>query len=93
MLSKRLLLGLGVVLCLGVATFYIFVWPSNNNPGNEGGLRYFILRWFHPLAWIFLASACVIGLTNLAKRRQIASFVAFLALPTYAAFFIALLIN
>ncbi len=82
-----------VILCLAVAVFYVIIWPQNDNPGDEMSLRYIILRWFHPLAWVLLALSLLVRSTKITQSQKIANFIAFLALPTYAAFFIALLIH
>lgn len=41
---------------VGVAIVYAFV-PAG---AGEIGLRWFILRWFHTIAWLFLALAALV---------------------------------
>ncbi|MCR4281947.1 MAG: hypothetical protein NUV72_02815 [Bauldia sp.] len=43
------------VIALLVAVVYIFVPTA----GDATGLRWFVLRWFHTIAWVFLALAAV----------------------------------
>jgi peptidoglycan/LPS O-acetylase OafA/YrhL len=41
---------------LAVALFYAFV-PA---PETAEGIRWFVLRWFHTIAWVFLALAAMV---------------------------------
>jgi hypothetical protein len=86
-LFKKVPLPIWALLCLAVAIFYIIVWPSANNPGDAGSLRYIILRWFHSLAWLFLAASCFLRMSSAPKLLALAKVAAFLALPTYILFF------
>ena len=40
-------------LAFGVAILYTFVWPQKAVTGTEG-LRFFVIRWGHALAWLLL---------------------------------------
>ena len=51
----------GIAICLIVATVYCFVWPGWRDPEQvrQRSVRSnIILRWFHALAWVLLATAC-----------------------------------
>lgn len=83
----RVPLWVWTLVCLGIAAFYVVVWPSEPAPAEMTDFRYIALRWLHPLAWLFLALSCVVrmipGKTRLANR------IAFLSLPSYLLFFLA----
>lgn len=82
-----------LIICISVAIFYSIVWPADANPGDPGSLRYIILRWFHPLAWVILATACLVSIFAKGRAKSFSRYVALLALPTYAAFFLAVAIS
>lgn len=42
-------------LALVVSVVYLFV----DTGANAEGLRWVVLRWFHPLCWLFLSSAAL----------------------------------
>lgn len=42
-------------LALAVCVVYLFI----DTGSSAEGLRWFILRWFHPLCWLFLSSAAL----------------------------------
>jgi FtsH-binding integral membrane protein len=90
-LLGRVPLWVWTMLCLLIAAFYVVVWPQENAPSNPLDFRYIALRWFHPLAWLFLALSCASRMTRLSNKRQIANIIAFLALPSYALFFFAII--
>jgi hypothetical protein len=86
---KKIPLPVWVLICLGIAMFYLIVWPSANNPGEVNSLRYSVLRWFHSLTWIFLALSCFLRMSSAPRLQSLAKKVAFLVLPTYLLFFLA----
>ncbi len=74
-------------ICVAIATAYCFVWPVQKAVGADG-ISYFILRWFHPMAWMLLATACLTRILGGVKAVNAAKLISFLALPTYVAFFL-----
>jgi len=44
-----------------MATLFYFVWPQALKPI---GWKKTVLRYFHPLVWLFLALACLIRFLN-----------------------------
>lgn len=88
---RRVPLGVWIGVCLAIAAFYVVVWPQELAPANPVHVRYLILRWFHPLAWLLLALSCTIRMTALPAKTRVANSVALLAAPTYAAFFLAVI--
>jgi len=47
------------LLCIVIAILYVFIKPRERNPQaakHRSPWRKIILRWFHPLVWLFLAS-------------------------------------
>lgn len=74
------------LVCICIAIFYSIVWPSEANSGEAGSLRYFILRWFHSLAWLFLALASLFATFDKVRFKKVSHLLALSALPIYAAF-------
>lgn len=75
------------VICLAVATVWIFVWP--NRAAARAGLRFFILRWFHTLVWLLLALAAFMAGFNILGGVGTAQPVALLSLLVYLVFMFA----
>jgi hypothetical protein len=72
-------------LAFTVAVLFTFVAPGSS---GTTGLRFVVLRWFHPLTWLLLAlSALIRGFFVGASRP--ADLVAQLALVTYVVFLLA----
>jgi hypothetical protein len=72
------------VICLLIAVVWVFVWPQDR-AYPEQKVRYFIIRWFHALVWLFLAMAAFIAGFNIMGGGA-AQPVAFLSLVTYLIF-------
>jgi hypothetical protein len=72
-------------LCLALTVVWIVFWPSDKATATAG-LRFVILRWFHALAWLFLALAAFLAAFNASSGLATARVVAFLALITYLVF-------
>ena len=72
--------------CLLVAGIWLIVWPQSRVTARSGP-RFLILRWAHALVWLLLAAAAL--LAGLGKG-SVAGGVAFLALPIYLTFVVAL---
>jgi hypothetical protein len=79
-----------MLVCLAVAAVYVVVWPRDLAPADTANLRYLVLRWFHPLAWLLLAASCALRMSSLPGKTRLANAVALLAIPAYAAFFFAI---
>ena len=83
----RGLLGLpwGVWAALAVVVAAVFAFVA---PGSAGttGLRYIVLRWFHPLAWVLLGTSALIRGFATGGARSAADPVAQLALVVYLVF-------
>jgi hypothetical protein len=50
------------VICFVIAVVYIFMWPGRKDPERVRQLpfwRRLVLRWFHSLTWLLIASACL----------------------------------
>jgi hypothetical protein len=77
-------------LAFGVAAVFAFVAPGS---AGTTGLRYLVLRWFHPLAWVLLgASALVRGFAT-GGAGSAADPVAQLALVVYLAFLVTFVVT
>lgn len=87
---NRVPLWVWMIICLAVAAIYILVWPRDLAPADSASLRFVVLRWFHPLAWLLLAASCAIRMSSLPAKTRIANAVALLAIPAAAAFFFTL---
>jgi len=68
-------------LALAVALVFAFVVPNKAVVLNASGLRFFILRWFHSLAWVALAAAAFFRAAGGASGT--ARMIAFAGLPLY----------
>ena len=68
-----------------MAVIWVFVWPSNKRVEADS-LPHFILRWFHALVWLLLATTAFIAGFDILGGVQTTRFVAFLALITYLVF-------
>jgi hypothetical protein len=75
------------IACLVAAGVFAVAWPRKQVIQPEG-IQYFIVRWGHALVWVFLGVSCLIRALG---TSGVADVVAFLALPTYAAFLFMLL--
>ena len=71
------------VLAFVVAAVFVFVAPGS---ASSTGLRYLVLRWFHPLTWILLGSSALIRGFVTGSARSAADPVAQLALVIYLVF-------
>jgi hypothetical protein len=80
------------IVCLVVAVIWVFVWPSNKRVAPNG-LPHFILRWFHALVWLFLATAAFIAGFDILGGANTAQLVALLALLTYLVFMATLVVT
>src|SRR5262245_19193481 len=81
------------LLCLGVAAVYLVIWPRPPRKGNVPARprwRQIVLRWFHSLVWLLLASACFVQAIHFAGSATIGPALALLAALTYVAFIGAL---
>jgi hypothetical protein len=77
-----------------VVTFAVAAVFTVVAPGSAGttGLRYIVLRWFHPLAWVLLgSSALILGLVT-GGARAAAEPVAQIALVVYLAFLLTFVV-
>jgi hypothetical protein len=73
--------------CLIVAGIFAVAWPRKKI-GIANGARYLIVRWGHSLVWVFLGLSCFIRILG---NSGTADMMAFLALPTYIIFLLALM--
>jgi hypothetical protein len=63
------------IICLIVATVYLFMWPGRKNPNPQWSVwTRLVLRWFHSLTWILIAAACLLW----SKIPAIAAFCVYL---------------
>ena len=72
-------------LCCALTVLWVVVWPSGKAAATSG-LRFVVLRWFHALAWLFLAIAAFLASSNVLGGTATARPVALLSLLTYMAF-------
>ncbi len=70
-------------LAFVVAAVFAFVAPGS---AGTTGLRYMVLRWFHPLAWVLLGSSALIRGFTTGGARSAADPAAQLGLVVYLAF-------
>ena len=70
---------------LAMAVVWAFIWPRKKSV-KPNSLPYFILRWFHTLVWLCLATASWIAGFNILGGQATAQLVAFLGLITYLVF-------
>ncbi len=70
-------------LCLVVALIFNFVLPKGRMPAEAGGVRYFILRWFHSVVWVLLGLSCLV---RGAGGNGPADVIALISLGVYLAF-------
>jgi hypothetical protein len=80
------------IVCLVVAAIWVFVWPSNKSI-EPNSLPHLVLRWFHALVWLFLAVTAFIAGFDIFGGANTAQFVALLALLTYLAFMVTLVVT
>src|SRR5437879_3935157 len=76
---------------LAVATVFVFVWPKSKSSGGARGLRYLVLRWFHPLVWVLIALSFFLRGGEVLGGAAAANVLALLALGAYLVFMAALL--
>jgi hypothetical protein len=82
-----------VLICGGLAVFYAISWPRLRAAGlARDGLRYIVLRWFHPLVWVLLGFSLGLFAAPIPVARVVAQVLAVLALIAYVAFAAALLV-
>jgi hypothetical protein len=74
-----------------VAAVFLFVWPRGKATGGATGLRYLILRWFHPLVWALLAASFFLRGGDALGGAATAKVLALLALVAYLTFMLTLL--
>lgn len=72
-------------VCLALALVWVVIWPSKRI-AHTSGVRFFILRWFHALTWLFLALAAFMSSFNILGGASTARVVAQLSLATYLIF-------
>jgi hypothetical protein len=72
------------ILCLGVATVYIFIRPKPKPEQTRPMWQQVVLRWFHSLVWVLLAAACFLWTGNM--DSTLAPFLGRLALFVYLIF-------
>jgi hypothetical protein len=72
-------------LCCALTVLWVVVWPSAKAAATSG-FRFVVLRWFHTLAWLFLAIAAFLAALDAPGGAATARPVALLALLTYLVF-------
>src|SRR5688500_8083956 len=77
-------------LAFAVAAVFVFVAPGS---AGTTGIRYTVLRWFHPLTWVLLGSSALIRGFATGGARSTADPVAQLALVIYLAFLFAFVVT
>jgi hypothetical protein len=82
-------------LCLLVAAVYTIVYPRSKIEGQRVRplWRFLILRWFHALVWVLLASSCFIWAEYLPGGDALAKALALLALLLYLVFIFTLALH
>jgi hypothetical protein len=81
------------LICLAVAVLYAFIYPRQNEdtrqPPRSPAVQ-FVLRWFHSIVWLLLASTCFILVSG---PSSLANSLAYLALFLYVVFIITLILD
>jgi hypothetical protein len=72
-------------LAFVVAAIFAFVAPGS---AGTTGLRYLVLRWFHPVTWALLGSSALIRAFATGDPGPSADLVAQLALVVYLVFLV-----
>ena len=67
-------------ICFIIAAVFIFVRPQPKP--DSGFLNSYILRWFHPLAWVLLGTAAIYQKAS----EQLALVLLIIGIGVYAAF-------
>lgn len=71
-------------LCLALTTVWVFVWPKQHRALT--GVRFIIVRWFHALTWLLLASAAFVAGFDILSGVSLAKPIALLSLLVYLVF-------
>jgi hypothetical protein len=77
-------------LAFVVAAIFAFVAPGS---AGTTGLRYVVLRWFHPLTWVLLGSSALLRAFAAGAVGPVADLVARLALAVYVAFLVTFVVT
>lgn len=81
----------GGILALALALVWVFVWPEDHVTADTGRLRYFLLRWGHSLAWLFLSAMFFLKAAGNKTSESWGSSLGSLGGLSYAAFLVAFL--
>jgi hypothetical protein len=77
-------------LAFAVAAVFAFVAPGS---AGATGIRYVVLRWFHPLAWVLLGSSALVRGFAPGGARSAADPISQLALVVYLAFLVTFMVT
>jgi hypothetical protein len=76
-----------LVICIAIATVYLFVVPKAARDPHVGITERLVLKYAHSLVWVLLATACVIA--NF-KFTSSAKMVSLISLGVYIVFIVTL---
>jgi hypothetical protein len=74
-------------ICLAIAIVWVVIWPQERTT-SIGDWRYLVLRWFHALTWLLLATASFVVSLQPTTGQGIARLVALLGLLVYVIFMV-----